>query len=129
MDECKGIGMEHLAIGSVVGLRSESCILFAAVDAISNKGIAKVLKVNANLMGATGVEDYLYERGAIKPLQDAVACVRGAAFAAFDCGHGAAMARMSRDRNLNFTRDAWQFAAENRVIDFLDGAVSELIGE
>ena len=53
MDECKGIGMEHLAIGSVVGLRSESCILFAAVDAISNKGIAKVLKVNANLMGAT----------------------------------------------------------------------------
>jgi hypothetical protein len=129
MFEGKGVGVEHLALGVVLGLGSQPGVLFAAVDAVSHEGETEVLEMDADLVGSAGMQDDLDEGGAMQSLEDSVAGVGASAFAIFHSGHGSAVTRVTRNGDLDFACQSWQFAANNGVINFLHGAVSELIGQ
>src|SRR5687768_4636189 len=129
MFEAERIGMKHLARGGVVRLRAKPNVLAPAVGAIASQRKTKMLKVNADLVSASGMEDDLDERGGAKSFKHAKAGACFAAFARFGYGHGAAMGGMSGDGGLDFTGSFRKFAAEDRVINFFQGAIAELLGK
>ena len=68
--------MEHLPGGGVVGLPFQLYVLASAVGSITRERKAKVLKVNANLMGTPGVQRDLHQGGILQPFQNPITRAR-----------------------------------------------------
>src|SRR5678816_4896977 len=105
MGEGKRIGVEHLAVGFEVCLLFEADVLFAAIDTVSGEREAEVLKVDADLMGATSVEDDLDKGCVAESFEDAVAGASFPTFSRFGDGHGSAARGMAADGGADFS--AW----------------------
>ena len=61
-------GVEHLAFGSITGLFSETCVLAFAIGGIAYQRIADMAEVDADLMGAAGMDLSLDQRGIFSAL-------------------------------------------------------------
>ena len=121
--------MEHLARGGVICLGATANVMAAAVGAIACERETEMLEVNANLVGAAGVEHDLDKGGGAEAFEHAETGACFATFAGIGDGHGAAMGWMARDRGLDFTGSFWEFAAENGVINLFHRAIAELVGK
>jgi len=126
MSECEFAGMEHLAgNGDMVGLAEEGVLAFT-VEQVASHGVAKVLEVNADLMGAASVQRDFDERGALQMFKGSVSRAGGAAAAD---GHAFTVGLMALDGGVNLALGGGELPADDGFVDFFDFTPGELSGE
>ena len=77
-------------------------------------------------MRAPGVDLRLHQGRRVKPFENPIARVRGAAFGIIAHSHAFAVRGMPGDGGVDFGAGAARFAADERVVDFFDFAIGEL---
>ena len=116
MREAKLPRMQHLALEAGT----------TAVHFVTDKRMAKMFEVHADLVCAAGVQRAFDERASGEFLQNAVVGAGGAAAFAGEHGHFFAMDRMASDRAFDDAAFLAELAGRNREIDFRDFASGEL---
>jgi len=122
MGEAELPGVEHLA--GVVGDEA------GGVEGIAEEGVAEVLQVDADLVGAAGVEGALDEGADAWEILEDEPGGAGCASAASEDGHFFAMDGVAADLVIDGAgAGAGEEALDEGEVDFGDGAAGELAGE
>ena len=121
-------GMQHDAWRGLARNFRQPQGLPAAIGWIAEDGKTQVLKMDADLMRASRVEQGLDERGPAQTFDHAVAGP-GFSSGALRDRHLFSMAGMSRDRRSNLPRQPRHLATGNREVSFLDRASGKLLGQ
>lgn len=100
--------------------------LALAVGGVAGNRKAKVTKVNADLVGAAGVQVRFHQGGGVESFENAVFGVGGAAGGVVVNGHAFALGGMSGDGRADVARVVRDQAAHEGQINFLNGAGGEL---
>lgn len=103
--------------------------MFLAVGVVAYKWMADVLEVDADLVGAAGVEGGFDQCALVKALDEFPTGPGFAAAKAFARGHAFAVGGVARDRNLDFAGLGARFAADDGAVGFFGAALFELGGE
>ncbi len=122
-DEAKGV--EHLARGAIAGEFFEALAGAASVGVIADEGVTDVLEVDADLVGAAGMEVGLDEGGVVEALKDAVGGPGVTAFADAG-GHAFAVGGVAGDGGADVAAEFGDFAAHDGVVDLFESAPGEL---
>src|SRR5437764_14195598 len=112
---------------SVQHLSRKSCSVFLAVDLVAKHWMAKMLKVNAHLVGPAAVQFAFDQAHFIRRAQNAIFRLRLAA-APRRSRHSLSIYWMASDLLLNRSRIFAQPSTNEREINLFYGALLELFG-
>jgi hypothetical protein len=128
MLEGQAKGVEHLAWWPIAGDLGEVLVLAFAIGGVADEREAEMFKVNSDLMGATGMEDGLHERGVAEAFEESIAGP-GVATGSVRDRHAFTMSGMTGDGGADFALVGPETTAEHGVVCFQDAAGTELAGE
>ena len=120
--------VQYLPLGLEANFGSQSLSFAVAVESVTEQGKANVLKMDADLVGAAGAKVGFNERSVGEMLDHSELSMRRAS-ALFGCDHAFAVRWMPGNFRLDCAFQRRHSAAGNGLVDFLDGAVGELMAQ
>lgn len=120
--------MQHLTGGRETGGFPQALILTIAVSDVADQRVADVFEVDADLVGAAGMEGGFEERHGSEAFEDAVAGAGGPSGAIGD-GHAFAVGGMPGDGGVDLALIGRERTAGEREVDLIDLAGAELGGQ
>ena len=111
--------MQQLSRSGKAGEFAQPLVLAVAVDEITGDGVTDGFEVNADLVGAAGMEGGFDEGGGVEAFEDAKIGMGGASGAIGD-GHPFAVGGMPGDGGDDRSMVGYDLAADQRAIDFID---------
>src|SRR5437899_4787447 len=125
MNEYQLKSVQHLALRSIAGQLSQTLVLAVAISRVANERKAEELEMDADLVGAPGVQDGLGQCRPAQTLQHAIAG-SGLAPRFIVDRHPLAMRAMPGNRGSNLALLALHFTTNNRMIDLIDLSAGKL---
>ena len=120
--------VQHLPLGLEANFGRQASSLAGTIKGVAKQGKANVLKMDADLVGASGAKVGFDERSVGEMLDDSELSMRCASVL-FSRHHAFAPRRMPGNFGLNRAFQRRHPAAGNGLVDFLDGAVGELTAQ
>jgi hypothetical protein len=128
MLESQAKGVEHLAWRPIAGELGEVLVLAFPIGVVADEREAEVFEVNADLMGAAGMEDGFHERGVTETFQELIAGP-GVATGSVRDRHALAVSGMTSDGSADFALVGMETTTEQGVVCFQNAPGTELGGE
>ena len=128
MQKCELPGVQQLARGGKAGLLRQPLVLPVAVGGVAHHRMAQVLKMDADLMSATGMQLCFQPGGRVQTLADFVA---GPGFAAGAVGdsHAFAVTGVARDGGADFAGFLRDLLTDVDTVNLFQRAAGELFGQ
>src|SRR5688572_10357300 len=127
MNEGKLTCMKHLTSGDIARHFLQPLVLASAIRFITDERISEMLEMDADLVGPARVKQSFDERGTAQPFQNSVRSQGGAP--AINHRHAFAMGWVPRNGGPNVAGVPVEFAADERVVNLVDFAPGELLGQ
>ena len=124
MTENQTTCVQHLALGLDPDDFRKTFGLRLPVGVVTEHGETEVLEMDADLVGATGVELGLDECRAREPFKPGPGCA--CVLSTGDDGHAFAVGGVPRDGGAEFTRGGFEITAQDRLIEFFNEPHLEL---
>ena len=126
MDEGQFLGMEKLTCRLIASQVPQFDILTRAVGVVADNGVADMMEMHADLVGASGIKIGFDESGVFESFQHAETSPGFASFVRH--GHFLPLRFVTSNRAMDFAGVFWEAATHDGAVRFLHRSTGKLFG-